>query len=210
MPAARGSCDLSSKGTVFHGEVLYGAYLPAPHTETALGLWRGNNIKAPEKEIAAMADTTIESNPYLCRRDESFQPPAPTANTLVEAVRMNPTEFGLTMAQLVTNQWGPLPIGAQFPMHGGTLVVSFSASVHTDQPIPSGSLAQVGYDIAVDGTVVGSAITFVWAQDVWTNCATTLIVNNLSPATHTITIQPHGPYTSNDQFNLFNLTVMEF
>jgi len=158
-----------------------------------------------------MADTTIDGDAFLCRRDASFQPPAPTAPpTLLEAVRMAPTEFGLTMAQLVTNQWGPLPISAQFDMHGGTLVVCLSASVHTDQPIPSGSLAQVGYDIAVDGSVVGSAITFVWAQDVWTNCATTLIVNNLTPATHTIAIQPHGPYTSNDQFNIFNLTVMEF
>ncbi len=31
-----------------------------------------------------------------------------------------------------------------------------------------------------------------------------------APSVVTVTIQPWGPFTSNDRFNLFNLTVMEF
>lgn len=154
-----------------------------------------------------MADTNPNNGSSLIPLDSTIAPPAPEVPTHFEVKRLG--DPYLTMVQLVSNQWGPCPISGQFPMHGGTLTIHFSASVHTDANIPSGSIAQVGYQILVDNVVVGSATTFVSQADQWTLVSAVMIVENLSVDNHVVSIQPWGIYTSNDQFNLFNLTVIE-
>lgn len=156
-----------------------------------------------------MSDTDPNNGSSFIKVDSSFTPPASAAPTSFKVKRLGDGDPYLTMVQLVNNQWGPCPVGGQFPMNGGTLTIEFSASVHTDTYVPPGSVGQVGYEIFVDGVSVGTATTLTSQANMWGQVSTVLIVENLSVDNHEVSVQPWGPFTSNDQFNIFNLTVIE-
>jgi hypothetical protein len=155
-----------------------------------------------------MADENLNNASFLITLDPGFQPP-PTPPMRISPTATHINNPFTTMVKLIDNQWGPCPISSKFPMHGGTLVINFSATAHSDATIPPGSIAIVGYDIYIDNNQVGRAQTMV-TNGVWNYCSTDIVVNNLSIDDHVVMIQAYGPYTSNDQFNLFNLTVLEF